>query len=95
MFHQANVVSTSWAASGSLAVDPVPTDDPSLLEYWYERVLAHMAKFINTSTFPIKVSNRMVCLPSFPACLVFLLALDIETDNTDSNINNIDINIDR
>ena len=94
MFHQANVVSTSWAAAGdNMAVNPVPTDSPSLLEYWYERVLAHMAMFINTSTFPIKVSSKMFRSPSCPVCLVSLLALGIETDNTESNICNIDIDI--
>lgn len=56
MFHQANVISTTWAAAGEeMAVNPVPTGDPSLLQYWYERVLSQMSKFINTSAFPIKV----------------------------------------
>ena len=60
MFHQANVASTTWAAAGdNLAVNPVPTDNPSLLQYWYERVLSQMSKFINTSAFPIKVP-RMI-----------------------------------
>lgn len=55
MFHQANVVNTTWASTGDLAVNPVPTGNPSLLEYWYERVLAQMSKFINTAVFPIEV----------------------------------------
>lgn len=55
MFHQANVVSTPWPNTPNLAVNPTPSDNPSLLEYWYQRVLAQMAKFINTSVFPIKV----------------------------------------
>lgn len=58
MFHQANVISTTWESAGDLAVDPVPTDNPSLLQYWYVRVLAKMAKFINTPVFPIEVRKR-------------------------------------
>lgn len=44
MFHQANVIKTN-----------TPTGEKSLLEYWYEIVLAKIAQFINTDVFPIKV----------------------------------------
>lgn len=84
MFHQANVVSTSWTGTGNLAVDPVPSGNPSLLEYWYQRVLAQMAKFINTSAFPIKVRNMMVptdvgrSLAVSGVCLPHTLHVDVQ-----------------
>ncbi|CAN0017372.1 unnamed protein product, partial [Ectocarpus sp. 13 AM-2016] len=56
MFHQANVISTTWTTDTSdpMYVSPRPTNNPSLLEYWYIRVLAEMARFINTGSFPIQ-----------------------------------------
>ncbi|CAM9819067.1 unnamed protein product, partial [Scytosiphon promiscuus] len=56
MFHQANLISTEWTEDPTdpLYVSPRPTDSPSLLEYWYIRVLAEMGKYLNTETFPIE-----------------------------------------
>lgn len=59
MFHQANLVSTTWATSTTdpMYVSPRPTNNPSLLEYWYIRVLGEMAKYLNTAAFPVQVSR--------------------------------------
>ncbi len=59
MFHQANVISTEWAEDPTdpLYVSPRPTNDASLLEYWYIRVLAEMAQYLNTAVFPVQVRN--------------------------------------
>ncbi|CAM9431671.1 unnamed protein product, partial [Hapterophycus canaliculatus] len=56
MFHQANLISTEWTddVTDPLYVSPRPENDPSLLEYWYIRVLAEMGKYLNTATFPVE-----------------------------------------
>ena len=61
MFHQANVISTTWTndPNDRMYVTPRPTNDPSLLEYWYTRVLAELATFLNTDVFPVQVKSRM------------------------------------
>lgn len=57
MFHQANLVSTSWTTDTTdpLYVSPTPTNDASLLEYWYIRVLGELSKYLNTDIFPVQV----------------------------------------
>lgn len=50
MFHQANVVPTT-----------VPSGTKSLLEYWYEVVMAKMATYLNlqgSEPFPLQVWLR-------------------------------------
>ncbi|CAM9818998.1 unnamed protein product [Scytosiphon promiscuus] len=56
MFHQANLISTNWTedTTDPLYVDPRPENDPSLLEYWYIRVLAELGTYLNTETFSIE-----------------------------------------
>eukprot|EP00903_Cladosiphon_okamuranus_P009435 g8995.t1 len=56
MFHQANLVPTTWASSSTdpLYVSPRPTNNPSLLEYWYIRVLGELSKYLNTGVFPVQ-----------------------------------------
>lgn len=53
MFHQANVIPTDIALDdGTVVVDT------STLEYWYQVVLAKMARYLNlqgTAPFPVKV----------------------------------------
>lgn len=60
MFHQANVISTTWATDTSdpMYVNPRPTNNPSLLEYWYIRVLAELATYLNTDAFPVQVRRQ-------------------------------------
>lgn len=65
MFHQANLVRTEWTSDPTdpLYVSPRPTDNPSLMEYWYFRVLSEMGKYINTAIFPVEVrSPRVIAL---------------------------------
>eukprot|EP00903_Cladosiphon_okamuranus_P012911 g12054.t1 len=56
MFHQANVISTTWTSDENdpMYVNPRPTNNPSLLEYWYVRVLAELATYLNTDVFPVQ-----------------------------------------
>ncbi len=59
MFHQANLINTTWASSTTdpLYVSPRPTNNASLLEYWYVRVLAELSKYVNTGIFPVQVRS--------------------------------------
>ena len=57
MFHQANLISAEWPTSGPMLVDPYPEDSPSLLQYWYRRMISSIAKYINTAAYPITVRH--------------------------------------
>eukprot|EP00904_Undaria_pinnatifida_P011670 jgi/Undpi1/7633/HiC_scaffold_23.g10106.m1 len=53
MFHQANLISVVWPTEGPMLVDPYPEDSPSMLMYWYRRMIASIAKYINIAAYPV------------------------------------------